>query len=109
MAPDNMTTQQARQVINRIYLEMGVRRNAAEASLISQASQQQPVTAQPTLTPPTGAAGGPQPPVSGGPAPTAAPTHGAGLPSYADEAAAIAAGHKAGDRVMIGGVSGTLQ
>jgi hypothetical protein len=33
----------------------------------------------------------------------------AGLPSYPDEASALAAGHKAGDRVMIGGVSGTLQ
>lgn len=31
------------------------------------------------------------------------------LPAYPDEAAALAAGHKAGDRVMIGGVTGTLQ
>lgn len=38
------------------------------------------------------------------------PTVGGGnLPSYPDEAAAMAAGHKAGDRVMIGGVTGTLQ
>jgi hypothetical protein len=39
---------------------------------------------------------------------SAAPVSG-GLPSYADEAAALAAGHKVGDRVIIGGVTGTLQ
>lgn len=44
----------------------------------------------------------------GGGAPAATP--GApSLPSYPDEAAALAAGHKPGDRVMIGGVTGTLQ
>jgi hypothetical protein len=37
------------------------------------------------------------------------PTGGAGgLPSYPDEASARAAGHRAGDRIQIGGVSGTL-
>lgn len=49
---------------------------------------------------------------AGNPAPkapaTAAPATSA-LPAYPDEAAALAAGHKAGDRVMIGGVTGTLQ
>lgn len=39
---------------------------------------------------------------------SAAPTGGA-LASYPDEASALAAGHKAGDRVVIGGVTGTLQ
>lgn len=34
---------------------------------------------------------------------------GGGLASYPDEASALAAGHKIGDRVMIGGVTGTLQ
>jgi hypothetical protein len=46
-------------------------------------------------------------------APHAAPEGGSntstGLPSYPDEASALAAGHKAGDRVIIGGVTGTLQ
>jgi len=42
------------------------------------------------------------------PGQSAAPTP-AALPSYASEAAALAAGHKRGDRVQIGGVSGTLQ
>jgi hypothetical protein len=46
-------------------------------------------------------------------APHAAPEGGSntstGLPSYPDEASAMAAGHKAGDRVIIGGVTGTLQ
>lgn len=36
-------------------------------------------------------------------------TTGNGLPSYPDEAAARAAGHKDGDRVIIGGVPGMLQ
>jgi hypothetical protein len=44
------------------------------------------------------------PTVGGGPA---APS--GGLASYPSEAAALAAGHKIGDRVMIGGVSGTLR
>lgn len=49
----------------------------------------------------------------GGAAPTPSPAapvggHGAML-SYPNEAAALAAGHKAGDRVIIGGVTGTLQ
>jgi hypothetical protein len=37
------------------------------------------------------------------------PSNAGGLPSYADEASALAAGHHKGDRVQIGGVSGTLQ
>lgn len=40
------------------------------------------------------------------PTPGGAP---AGLASYPDEQSALAAGHKVGDRVMIGGVTGTLQ
>lgn len=43
------------------------------------------------------------------PTPQGAAPASAGLPSYANEAAALAAGHKKGDRVQIGGVSGTLQ
>jgi hypothetical protein len=37
------------------------------------------------------------------------PAGGETLPSYPDEASALAAGHRAGDRVIIGGVTGTLQ
>lgn len=37
------------------------------------------------------------------------PTPAGGSNSYPDEASALAAGHKIGDRVIIGGVSGTLQ
>ena len=40
--------------------------------------------------------------------PTPGPSSG-GLPSYPNEQAALAAGHHKGDRVMIGGVTGTLQ
>ena len=43
----------------------------------------------------------------GGPPTAAGPP--AGIPSYANENAALAAGHKKGDRVQIGGVTGTLQ
>jgi hypothetical protein len=45
---------------------------------------------------------------AGNPGP-ASSSSGAALPAYPSEAAAIAAGHKAGDRVMINGVTGTLQ
>jgi hypothetical protein len=47
------------------------------------------------------------PPAPPGPAPLGAapPT----LPAYQSEAQALAAGHKVGDRVIIGGVTGTLQ
>jgi hypothetical protein len=41
-------------------------------------------------------------------APPAAPA-GAPIGTYPDEASALAAGHRSGDRVVIGGVSGTLQ
>ncbi len=51
---------------------------------------------------------GPPPLGSTVPTPGGGPTPGA-LPSYPNEAAALAAGHKKGDRVQIGGVSGTLQ
>lgn len=37
------------------------------------------------------------------------PDGGISMPAYPDEATALAAGHKAGDRVTIGGVTGTLQ
>lgn len=42
-------------------------------------------------------------------APDGGSTGSTGLPSYPDEQSALAAGHKAGDRVIIGGVTGTLQ
>ena len=42
-------------------------------------------------------------------APGSVPNGQAALPSYASEAEALAAGHKAGDRIIIGGQTGTLQ
>jgi hypothetical protein len=44
-----------------------------------------------------------------GTAPLTAPPTAPQLPSYGSEAEALAAGHKVGDRVMIGGQAGTLQ
>jgi hypothetical protein len=61
----------------------------------------------PAAAPPTPSLGDTVPTGQGAP-PAAAPPAPA-LPAYADEAQAIAAGHKKGDRVMIGGVTGTLQ
>jgi hypothetical protein len=59
----------------------------------------------PAAAPPTPSLGDTVPTVQGaGGAPTAP-----ALPTYANEAAALAAGHHKGDRVIIGGQSGTLQ
>jgi hypothetical protein len=67
----------------------------------------QPISAPATATPePAG------PPPLGSTVPTpagATPPAPAALPSYNSEEEALAAGHKKGDRVKIGGVSGTLQ
>jgi len=71
----------------------------------------QPLNAPPATSAPTAAT--PPQPSLGDTVPTGQGAGGAppapALPAYADEAQAIAAGHKKGDRVMIGGVTGTLQ
>jgi hypothetical protein len=59
-------------------------------------------------TPRLGASSAAPPTPTPAPLGSTVPTPG-GLPSYTDEAAALAAGHHPGDRVMIGGVTGTLQ
>lgn len=59
-----------------------------------------------------GSSPSPAAPAPAGPTPLGQQIPGGGggsLASYPDEASALAAGHKIGDRVMIGGVSGTLQ
>jgi len=47
MAPENMTTSQARRVINRINVETGIRRQSVQNALVGSANEQLPVTAQP--------------------------------------------------------------
>lgn len=47
MAPENMTTAQARRVINRVNTETGIRRNSVQSALVSSANEQLPVTAAP--------------------------------------------------------------
>lgn len=48
MAPENMTTAQARRVVNRIDTEMGIRRHSVQSSLESATGAQLPVISQPT-------------------------------------------------------------
>jgi len=65
MAPENMTTNQARRVINRINTEIGIRRASVQGAIESGANAQLPVTSLPS-----GGAG--SAPAEGG-APAAAP------------------------------------
>lgn len=69
MAPENMTTSQARRVINRVNIETGIRRNSVQSALVNSANEQLPVTA----APPGGAS--PQ-----GPSPAAGGATGAPIP-----------------------------
>jgi len=65
MAPENMTSSQARRVLNRIDLETGIRRQGVQSALEGAANAQLPVISGPST-------GGPPPPAAAG-ASTAAP------------------------------------
>ena len=65
MAPENMTASQARRVLNRIDIEIGIRRQGVQSALEGAANAQLPVISGPST-------GGPPPPAAAG-ASTAAP------------------------------------